>query len=70
MTVRNPCGAWPGTLRQPLDERLVDVVRSDLDEMTSLHENSMPLKRPCTQEPSVLHKIEKIIHNIKADMEM
>lgn len=54
MTVRNPCGPEPGISRQPLDGRLVDV-KSDLDEMMSLHENKMPLNRPCTQEPSVLY---------------
>lgn len=29
-------------------------VKRDLDEIMSLHENSIPLKRPRIQEPSVL----------------
>ena len=53
MTVRKPCGPGPGTSRRPLDGRLADV-KSDLDEMMSLQENSIPLKRPRIQESSVL----------------
>ena len=56
MTVRKPWGPWPGISRRPLDERLLDVVNSDLEEMTSLQEKSIPLKRPCAQDPSGLFK--------------
>ena len=56
MTVRKPWGPWPGISRRPLEERLLDVVNSDLEEMTSLQEKSIPLKRPCAQDPSGLFK--------------
>lgn len=56
MTVTKPCGPWPGISRRPLDERLLDVVNSDFEEMTSLQEKSMPLKRPCAQDSPGLFK--------------